>query len=103
MELTEFKAELVAIGLTVVSAFGWVIRMIVKDRVKVEQRIDHLEQENVLTKSDLHKLQEELHMTRQEFAEFAKEVHAHNGKLRDVLDSRLSAMNDHLIALLKKS
>lgn len=82
MDISEIKAEIIAVVLATTGAIGASFKMFLSDRRSIEARIDKLERDTI---------------TREEFNAFAKEIYAHNGKLRDLLDSKLDQINQNLI------
>lgn len=85
MDIDAIKGEIVAIGLAVAGGIGAVFKMLLNDRRSIEKRLDRLERDTI---------------TREEFDEFAREIHAHNGKLRDLIDDNLKAMNGNILWLM---
>lgn len=82
MDISELKGEIIAVVLAIAGGIGAGFKMLLNDRRIIEKRLDKLERESI---------------TREEFDEFAKEIHAHNGKMRDLIDNKLDQINNNLI------
>lgn len=96
MDLHDLKGEIVAVGLAIISGIGWVIGMLWKDRKSIDKQIQQLATETDARLDSLEKNS----ITRDEFDSFAKEIHAHNGKVRDIIDKRFDQMNNNLLWLM---
>ena len=106
MDLHDFRAELVAVTLGVLGAIGAGVKMLLSDRKNVEERIDNLEKTSATVvdfneiKDKVNEMEREM-VTKAEFDQFAKDIHAHNGKLRDLIDTKFESINHNLFELLK--